>query len=70
MGYGTAESGCSLRATDNIFGRLINGVQEGDECSKAAKPKDSAGNFLHAEQSEVARENFDIWISAFVEAFN
>ncbi|KAI6237767.1 hypothetical protein M3Y95_00299600 [Aphelenchoides besseyi] len=56
---------CTLRATTNVFGRLINDVPLGDECEKTADSNDINGNFLHIEQKQVSRRNLTLWENAF-----
>ncbi|CAK5279686.1 unnamed protein product, partial [Mycena citricolor] len=48
-------SPCSLLATDNVFGRLVNGVAEGDVCETVAAEGDVTGRFVHIEQAIGAR---------------
>ncbi|KAL7751040.1 hypothetical protein RI367_003620 [Sorochytrium milnesiophthora] len=42
---------CSLKATQNIAGRVINGVELGKECTTAASDADNRGRFVHVEQT-------------------
>ncbi|KAI6199062.1 hypothetical protein M3Y96_00586700 [Aphelenchoides besseyi] len=56
---------CTLRATTNVFGRLINGVPLGEECEKNADPNDINGNFVHIEQKQISRRNLSLWENAF-----
>lgn len=60
----TDDYNCKLTAGSNIFGRLINGVPNGQECKGAAAS--ISGMFIHAEQSETARlsSNYGIWVEA------
>ncbi len=53
-----------LGATNNIQGRLINGVTEGDECDTAALG--STGRFIHIEQDPDVREEPQHIINAFL----
>ncbi|THU90206.1 hypothetical protein K435DRAFT_760478 [Dendrothele bispora CBS 962.96] len=64
---------CSLTATENVFGRLVNGVEEMDVCTTAADASDSAdggkedggvtGDFVHIEQAIQARQSdvYELW---------
>ncbi|KAI6225519.1 Transporter, major facilitator family protein [Aphelenchoides fujianensis] len=56
---------CSLRATTNVFGRVINGVPVGEECEQNAASADVRGRFLHIEQKSKARRNLALWENAF-----
>ncbi|KAL7752171.1 hypothetical protein RI367_002215 [Sorochytrium milnesiophthora] len=42
---------CSLKATDNVAGRVISGVQLGQECKIAANDAQNYGRFVHIEQT-------------------
>ncbi|KAI6171079.1 hypothetical protein M3Y97_01084900 [Aphelenchoides bicaudatus] len=55
---------CSLRATTNVFGRVINGVHVGDECLALAPSKSILGNFIHIEQKNQSREDLSLWVKA------
>jgi hypothetical protein len=50
---------CSLNATDNTQGRLINGVAAGSECNTAATTYN--GRFIHIEQDPTYRNPAD-WL--------
>lgn len=63
---GTPVSGCSLNATDNVQGRLINGVAEASVCDAAATS--SNGRFLHIEQDPGFRTASD-WIPSIKEVW-
>ena len=52
---------CSLNATDNTQGRLINGVPAGSECATAATTYN--GRFIHIEQDPTYRNPAD-WLDA------
>jgi hypothetical protein len=51
---------CSLNATDNTQGRLINGVPAGDVCETPASGYN--GKFIHIEQDPSFRNPFD-WVN-------
>ena len=55
----TPDSSCTLNATDNVQGRLINGVAEANVCGTAASSYN--GRFLHIEQDPNMRLAVD-WI--------
>ena len=55
----TPDSSCTLNATDNVQGRLINGVPEASVCGTAASSYN--GHFLHIEQDPSMRNPAD-WI--------
>lgn len=55
----TPDSSCTLNATDNVQGRLINGVPEASVCGTAASSYN--GHFLHIEQDPSMRTAAD-WI--------
>jgi hypothetical protein len=55
----TPDSSCTLNATDNVQGRLINGVAAASVCSTAASSYN--GHFLHIEQDPTNRNAAD-WI--------
>jgi hypothetical protein len=55
----TPDSSCTLNATDNVQGRLINGVSEASVCGTAASSYN--GRFLHIEQDPNMRNPAD-WI--------
>ncbi|KAF8644881.1 hypothetical protein AX16_008218 [Volvariella volvacea WC 439] len=63
------ESACNLTATENIFGRMLNGVPFRRVCSSSASTV--TGQFIHAEQDEEARwpTNEVRWIAAINNAF-
>ncbi|KAI6225174.1 Transporter, major facilitator family protein [Aphelenchoides fujianensis] len=56
---------CTLRATTNVFGRVINGVPVGEECEQNAASADVRGRFLHIEQKSKSRRNLALWENAF-----
>lgn len=55
----TPDSSCTLNATDNVQGRLINGVPEASVCGTAASSYN--GHFLHIEQDPNMRSAAD-WV--------
>ena len=57
---------CSLNATDNTQGRLMNGVDPGSVCGTAASSYN--GRFIHIEQDPGFRTPSD-WIATIQEAF-
>jgi hypothetical protein len=63
----TPVSSCSLNATDNVQGRLINGVPEASVCGTAASSYN--GKFLHIEQDPGFRTASD-WISSVTEVWS
>ncbi|KAF5343454.1 hypothetical protein D9758_011841 [Tetrapyrgos nigripes] len=54
---------CSLTATENVFGRLINGVPEARVCKHAANASTATGEFIHIEQAIISRQssNYEGW---------
>lgn len=63
----TPVSSCSLNATDNVQGRLINGVAEASVCGTAASSYN--GKFLHIEQDLSMRNPAD-WIPSVNEVWS
>lgn len=63
-------STCSLTATENIIGRLVNGVP-GDVCVAGAYPPAVVGSFIHIEQDAGVRQqgSWEAWADAFSAAF-
>ena len=59
-----ATSSCYLSATLNIFGRLMNKVMKGKECTAVADSDDVNGHFIHIEQAVEAINSQSIWESA------
>jgi hypothetical protein len=47
-------STCDLTATNNVFGRLLNGVTESSVCTLAANASTITGQFVHIEQADSA----------------
>ncbi|KAJ7159489.1 hypothetical protein C8R46DRAFT_1164849 [Mycena filopes] len=66
-----SDSACSLTATDNVFGRLVNGVAEAEVCGEAAGAGGATGEFVHIEQAIVSREvgGYAGWTAALLAAF-
>jgi hypothetical protein len=66
-----AGSTCSLTATENIIGRLVNGVPRDAVCTAAAYPPAVAGSFIHIEQDAEVRQqgSWEAWVHAFLVAF-
>ncbi|KIK55961.1 hypothetical protein GYMLUDRAFT_47427 [Collybiopsis luxurians FD-317 M1] len=51
------DTSCDLTATDNVFGRLINGIPEADVCTVTANTTTATGEFVHIEQAIIARQS-------------
>ncbi|CAK5111284.1 unnamed protein product [Meloidogyne enterolobii] len=49
---------CSLVASTNVFGRIVNGVEEENACEGKADPKNVTGNFIHIEQQRKYRDDW------------
>ncbi|KAJ7058731.1 hypothetical protein C8F01DRAFT_281409 [Mycena amicta] len=68
-----SDSECSLTATDNVFGRLLNGVDVGEVCTRGASAEETEGEFVHIEQAIGVREDatgiYDAWAEALKGAF-
>lgn len=62
----TPDTACTLNATDNVQGRLINGVPEANVCNTAASSYN--GRFLHIEQDPSMRSAAD-WIPSVSEVW-
>ena len=62
----TPDTSCTLNATDNVQGRLINGVPEASVCGTAATSYN--GRFLHIEQDPAMRNPAD-WIPSVSEVW-
>ncbi|KAI8804775.1 hypothetical protein BJ742DRAFT_823224 [Cladochytrium replicatum] len=54
-------SSCKLAATQNVLGRIVNGVEVGKECSNQPDCAHCSGDFVHVEQGETARESKEAW---------
>ncbi|KAK0464365.1 uncharacterized protein EV420DRAFT_1516074 [Desarmillaria tabescens] len=67
-----SDSPCIFAATDNIFGRLVNGVEESNVCNEAATADRSTGAFVHIEQAPVAtfQDAYTGWTEALLAAFD
>jgi hypothetical protein len=57
-----------LGATNNLQGRISNGVAEGDECLNAAVT--ASGRFYHLEQDPDVREEYEHILVALAEAYD
>ncbi|CAD5228377.1 unnamed protein product [Bursaphelenchus xylophilus] len=55
------DSRCHLVALSNVFGRIVNGVAIGKECSEKAVAENINGKFLHIEQKIISRCNLTLW---------
>ncbi|KAJ7206967.1 hypothetical protein B0H12DRAFT_1206050 [Mycena haematopus] len=66
------DSACSLTATDNVFGRLLNGVAAQLVCMNSATVDLTTGEFIHAEQAIISRGSAEYsgWTAALLAAFN
>jgi hypothetical protein len=60
------EGSCHLNATDNIAGRFLNGLAEGDVCSGDAQA--AQDKFLHIEQ-HLTHRKADNWIAPIKDTF-
>ena len=63
------DSTCSLTATDNVFGRLLNaaaGASDDSVCTTSTTCGNVSGRFAHIEQSATARgsANYAGWATA------
>jgi len=65
-------SNCPLTATKNVVGRHLNGIQGHYVCSKGATSKMATGEFVHAEQASLARDQryYDRWARAMMDTFD
>ncbi|EJD54028.1 hypothetical protein AURDEDRAFT_110677 [Auricularia subglabra TFB-10046 SS5] len=65
------DSTCSLTATTNVFGRLVNGVPLKDVCRVSARPSATTGAFVHIEQSSGSRaaDVYANWTTAILHTF-
>ncbi|CAK5126101.1 unnamed protein product [Meloidogyne enterolobii] len=57
---------CSLVASTNVFGRIVNGVEEENACEGKADPKNVTGNFIHIEQQRKWRDDWASNLSYFL----
>ncbi|KAF8153794.1 hypothetical protein B0H34DRAFT_661500 [Crassisporium funariophilum] len=66
-----SDSPCVLTATKNVVGRYLNGIDPSRVCSMSASSKMATGQFLHAEQSSLARsqEHYAAWSQAILKTF-
>lgn len=64
-----SDNSCVLTATQNVCGRLLNGVSESSVCSLSSST--ASGEFIHIEQNSAAREdsNYSRWNAALNAAF-
>ncbi|KAI1713300.1 hypothetical protein Ddc_12061 [Ditylenchus destructor] len=60
---------CKFKGTDNVFGRLVNGVSPSKVCSTIARSNDITGSFVQIEQRKSARHDLRMWTNAFKIAF-
>ena len=67
-----SESNCTLTATKNVVGRHVNGIPEHHVCSKRATSRTATGEFVHAEQASLARDQryYDRWSRAMMDTFD
>ncbi|KAI1717224.1 hypothetical protein DdX_06961 [Ditylenchus destructor] len=54
------DSNCRLQATTNVFGRFLNGV---------TADQNITGDFVHIEQKQEARDDWEMWTQALEQAF-
>jgi hypothetical protein len=69
------DSNCTLTATDNIFGRLVNaaaGAADDSVCTTSTTCGNVSGQFAHIEQSATARDsaNYAGWATAINRAIS
>ncbi|KAJ7210312.1 hypothetical protein C8J57DRAFT_1401105 [Mycena rebaudengoi] len=66
-----SDSSCSLTATENVFGRLINRIAEVDVCAGGSNARLATGQFIHIEQATISRqpEAYASWTTAILAAF-
>ncbi|KAJ7259791.1 hypothetical protein C8J57DRAFT_491371 [Mycena rebaudengoi] len=66
-----SDSSCSLTATENVFGRLINGIAEVGVCALGSNARLATGQFIHIEQAAISRqpEAYASWTTAILAAF-
>ncbi|KAJ7223370.1 hypothetical protein GGX14DRAFT_351733 [Mycena pura] len=67
-----SDSDCRLTATENVFGRLVNGIAAQSVCTTFASADSATGEFVHIEQAAVARgeEAYHGWTAALLAAFS
>jgi hypothetical protein len=65
-------SSCSLTATKNIIGRLLNGIDDSQVCSQGSDARLATGVFVHIEQGAAARaeRTYEAWSGALMKAFD
>jgi len=66
-----SDSDCSLTATDNVFGRLVNGIAEQLVCTDASTAELVTGEFVHIEQAIISRQAgvYSEWTAALLATF-
>ncbi|THU86565.1 hypothetical protein K435DRAFT_763266 [Dendrothele bispora CBS 962.96] len=66
-----SDSSCSLTATENIFGRFINGIDAAHVCTTGSNASLATGEFIHIEQAAVSRsaESYENWTKALKDTF-
>jgi len=62
---------CDLKATRNVFARLLNGVPENLVCSKGASKTGALGRFIHIEQHYrmMQEDQYEYWTEAIQATF-
>jgi hypothetical protein len=50
-----SDNSCTLTATQNVFGRLLNGVPESSVCTLSSN--NASGEFIHIKQNSASRED-------------
>ncbi|KAJ6613953.1 hypothetical protein B0H10DRAFT_2046820 [Mycena sp. CBHHK59/15] len=66
-----SDSLCTLTATDNVSGRLVNGIAEDRVCTTASNAALATGDFIHIEQAIISRQAdaYSAWTAAMLAAF-
>ncbi|KAJ7649446.1 hypothetical protein DFH06DRAFT_1331812 [Mycena polygramma] len=66
-----SDSPCHLTATNNVFGRLVNGIPEALVCTNGSTADITTGEFIHIEQAIISREStaYAGWTTALLTAF-
>ncbi|KHN81613.1 hypothetical protein Tcan_17179 [Toxocara canis] len=64
-----SSSQCNLLATSNIYGRIINGVPAEKVCYENANRTNIRGAFVHIEQKQAVRDNWDLWTKVINASF-
>lgn len=67
-----SDSTCSLTATKNVVGRLLNGIDDEKVCEQVSNAHLATGSFIHIEQAAAARDAkaYEAWTRALVEMFD